>query len=79
MLFFGFVISALSDLVAHMGSTARRAVLLRRKAEEVEGWLNLRQVPRQLGARVTTYFADAWIRHAGDHACQLCIMPSQQD
>ncbi|KAK9832375.1 hypothetical protein WJX74_008047 [Apatococcus lobatus] len=64
VLFFGFVISALSDLVAHMGSTARRAVLLRRKAEEVEAWLNLRQVPRQLGARVTTYFADAWIRHA---------------
>ena len=60
-----------------MGSTARRAVLLRRKAEEVEAWLNLRQVPRQLGARVTTYFADAWIRHAGDFWTALRPASSQ--
>lgn len=65
MLFFGFVISSLSDLISNMGGTARRAVLLRQKAEEVEAWLQLRQVPRGLGARITAYFSDAWIRYAG--------------
>ena len=48
-----------------MGGTARRAVLLRQKAEEVEAWLQLRQVPRGLGARITAYFSDAWVRYAG--------------
>ncbi|KAK9842771.1 hypothetical protein WJX74_002162 [Apatococcus lobatus] len=64
VLFFGFVISSLSDLISHMGGTARRAVLLRQKAEEVEAWLQLRQVPRGLGARITAYFSDAWVRYA---------------
>ena len=69
VLFFGFVISSLSDLISHMGGTARRAVLLRQKAEEVEAWLQLRQVPRGLGARITAYFSDAWVRYAGMAVC----------
>ncbi len=77
VLFFGFVISSLSDLISHMGGTARRAVLLRQKAEEVEAWLQLRQVDRGLGARITAYFSDAWVRYAGELQPPYFIMQDQ--
>lgn len=76
VLFFGFVISSLSDLISHMGGTARRAVLLRQKAEDVEAWLQLRQVPRGLGARITAYFSDAWVRYAGERMKAQLLRPS---
>ncbi|KAK9813286.1 hypothetical protein WJX72_011893 [[Myrmecia] bisecta] len=64
VLFFGFLIGSLGDLLEKSSKAARRAAVLRSKFDDVEAWMRKRRLPREMRNEITTFYADIWVRQS---------------
>eukprot|EP00884_Botryococcus_braunii_P020912 jgi/Botrbrau1/7504/Bobra.0095s0040.1 len=71
IMFFGFLISALGELLREASTSARRTELLHEKNKEVAAWLASRHLPRNLQEEVVHYYADTWITQAEVREAEL--------
>ncbi|KAK9812616.1 hypothetical protein WJX72_000666 [[Myrmecia] bisecta] len=64
VLFFGFLIGSLGELLEQSSMAARRAAVLRNKFDDVEAWMRKRKLPREMCNEITSFYADIWARQA---------------
>ncbi|KAL4446679.1 hypothetical protein ABPG77_007923 [Micractinium sp. CCAP 211/92] len=62
VLFFGLLISSISELLAHANRNARRVQAFRNKMQSVERWMQQNMLPRKLQRRIKTFYAEVWVR-----------------
>jgi hypothetical protein len=62
VLFFGLLISSISELLQQANRNARRVHLFRSKMQSVESWMQKQNLPRRLQRRIKTFYAEVWIR-----------------
>lgn len=58
ILFFGILISTISELLSNLNKMARRAHTFRKKLTSVERWLQMSDIPRRLQRRIKSYYAE---------------------
>ncbi|KAL4425355.1 hypothetical protein ABPG75_009371 [Micractinium tetrahymenae] len=62
VLFFGLLISSISELLAHANRNARRVQAFRHKMQSVERWMQQNMLPPKLQRRIKTFYAEVWVR-----------------
>ncbi|KAK9792471.1 hypothetical protein WJX73_000921 [Symbiochloris irregularis] len=62
VLFFGFVISSLANVIQSGSRTARMAAAFRHKYEQVELWMHRRHLPPGLQRQITSWYSEIWVR-----------------
>ncbi|KAI7843229.1 hypothetical protein COHA_003209 [Chlorella ohadii] len=62
VLFFGLLISSISELLQQANRNARRVHLFRSKMQSVMSWMQKQNLPRRLQRRIKTFYAEVWIR-----------------
>lgn len=59
VMFFGFLVSSLGELLSTANEESKRGALLRKKLEDVEIWAKYRGVPKTLRRKVNDFYSQA--------------------
>uniref|UniRef100_A0A1D1ZXT6 Cyclic nucleotide-binding domain-containing protein n=2 Tax=Auxenochlorella protothecoides TaxID=3075 RepID=A0A1D1ZXT6_AUXPR len=63
IMFFGILLSTISELLSNSNKDARRAYVFRKKLTTVDRWMKGTRLPSHLQRRIKSFYAEVWLHH----------------